>query len=313
MKTLYVIGNGFDIAHGLKTSYECFRDWLIKNGQEYFIENMEMFFSHWDRDSKKDLLWNDFERALGACDFEETYSMFAQQSMEYFGEGEEYLRDIKNTSDEHFTNPLLYEMPQLFTQWIDIKNAKIVEVCKENLLLKNITEGDLFLTFNYTDTLEQAYNIPSSNICHIHNRVSVGERPIVGHNIKFEINVPYDMTKGESELKQSLANVLNSYQKNYKSNINRNIDFFSKIDYQVEYICCYGHSLGDIDMPYFKDIKKRVAASTQWIFYVYRGEDDEQFIRNKNAVLAFIKRMRLDKKKCKAYDSYFMDHEIRLD
>ena len=312
MKTLYIIGNGFDIAHGLGTNYESFREWLLEKGHSYFVENMEMFFSHWDREGQRDQLWYDFERAIGACDFEETYDMFAQQSMEYFGEGVEYLRDIKNTSDEHFTIPLLYEMPQLFTQWIENKNAKIANIGNEKLRLKNIAEEDIFLTFNYTDTLEQAYDIPSSNICHIHNRVSAGEQPIVGHNIKFKINVPYDMTKGESELKQSLADVLNSYQKNYKSNINRNLDFFNQIDNEVENICCYGHSLGEIDLPYFKNIKKRISDSAHWIFYIYRGEDDELFMRNKNAVLTFIMRMRLDKNKCKAYDSYYMNQEIQL-
>lgn len=31
MKTLYIIGNGFDIAHGLDTSYWNFREYLLDN------------------------------------------------------------------------------------------------------------------------------------------------------------------------------------------------------------------------------------------------------------------------------------------
>lgn len=35
MKTLYIIGNGFDIAHGLNTSYWNFREFLAENYQEF--------------------------------------------------------------------------------------------------------------------------------------------------------------------------------------------------------------------------------------------------------------------------------------
>lgn len=75
---------------------------------------------------------------------------------------------------------------------------------------------------------------------------------------------------------------------------------------------CIGHSLGDIDLPYFKDIKKRVSTTAQWIFYIYKGENEGQFTKNKNAVLSFIWKMRLDVQNYKTYDSEFMNHEIQL-
>lgn len=28
MKNLFIIGNGFDIAHGFKTQYSCFKEWI---------------------------------------------------------------------------------------------------------------------------------------------------------------------------------------------------------------------------------------------------------------------------------------------
>lgn len=313
MKTLYIIGNGFDVAHNLGTSYGEFHDWLMEKGYSYFVENMELFFSSWDREAQRDQLWYDFERAIGSCDFEEIYSMFANQSREFYGEGYEYLRDIRNISDEHFSNPLIHEMPSLFIDWIKSINAKIANINPQELILQNVNNSDLFLNFNFTDTLEQAYGISSSRICHIHNRVSVGETPIVGHNTTFDISEPYDMTRAERELKQSLADVLNRYMKNYKANIANNSGFYRQIDEQVTTLCFYGHSLGDIDLPYFKDIKKRVSQNALWFFYIYQGENGKHLERNKNAVLAFIKKMRLNRQQCKAFDSKVMNQEIHLD
>ena len=34
MKNLYVIGNGFDIAHGLPSRYIDFKEWLQNNQEE---------------------------------------------------------------------------------------------------------------------------------------------------------------------------------------------------------------------------------------------------------------------------------------
>ena len=312
MKTLYIIGNGFDLAHNLHSSYGDFHTWLHENKQDYFIECMEMFFSHWDIDANADLLWYDFEKALGDCDFEEAYEIFAKQSREFYGSGTEYLRDLGNTSEDNFSNPLMYDMPMLFSLWIQLVNEKIVNIPKENLVLKNIEAEDLFLTFNYTDTLELLYGIPSVNICHIHNSVSAGEQPIVGHNITYTIKVPYEMSKGESDLKQSLADVLNSLKKDYKGNVKKNITFFNQLDDTVGTICFYGHSLGDIDLPYFREVKKRVSSNVKWIFYIYSGENDEQLRKNKTAVIDFINRMHLDKHMCKAFDSINMNQEIHL-
>ena len=44
MSTLFVIGNGFDRAHGLKTSYWDFRKYLEKYA-EYFLVQMEKMYS----------------------------------------------------------------------------------------------------------------------------------------------------------------------------------------------------------------------------------------------------------------------------
>ena len=43
MKTLYIIGNGFDIAHGIHTPYAAFRDFLEKNYPN-FLSDFEFIY-----------------------------------------------------------------------------------------------------------------------------------------------------------------------------------------------------------------------------------------------------------------------------
>lgn len=44
MNTLYIFGNGFDIAHGIKTSYSAFREFLKEN-HETFLTTFESMYN----------------------------------------------------------------------------------------------------------------------------------------------------------------------------------------------------------------------------------------------------------------------------
>ena len=58
---LYILGNGFDLAHGLKTRYSDFRDYLAKKQRNKISSLLDTLESVYDQDK----LWSDFERALG--------------------------------------------------------------------------------------------------------------------------------------------------------------------------------------------------------------------------------------------------------
>lgn len=53
---LYIIGNGFDRHHHVKSSYLDFADWLKKNNKDLYGTLSDV--------CKEDFLWKDFERAL---------------------------------------------------------------------------------------------------------------------------------------------------------------------------------------------------------------------------------------------------------
>ena len=59
--TLYVIGNGFDLAHGVPSSYSKFRDWLGRHSD--LREALETYI-------RNDALWWNLEEALADLDLD---------------------------------------------------------------------------------------------------------------------------------------------------------------------------------------------------------------------------------------------------
>ena len=83
MNSLYIIGNGFDLAHGLDTRYWSFRTFLQNNHYE-FLQHFERLYgiypldeteygyssemqNRWDDTVNKDL-WSEFERFMATPD-----------------------------------------------------------------------------------------------------------------------------------------------------------------------------------------------------------------------------------------------------
>lgn len=42
---LYIIGNGFDLKHGMSTKYSDFKRWLFDNGRIVVIQELQKAFS----------------------------------------------------------------------------------------------------------------------------------------------------------------------------------------------------------------------------------------------------------------------------
>lgn len=65
---LYIIGNGFDRAHGMPTGYGDFRRWLLQNNRFDFIHELQSAYPARIKDDY--LLWSQFEKALGEYDLD---------------------------------------------------------------------------------------------------------------------------------------------------------------------------------------------------------------------------------------------------
>lgn len=78
IKTLYIIGNGFDMHHGMPTAFSDFYHWMKIHPYFDAITKIEEIYGVMD-----DKLWSDFEKSLGEIDM---YDYAIEQTRENYPE-----------------------------------------------------------------------------------------------------------------------------------------------------------------------------------------------------------------------------------
>ncbi len=126
--TLYIIGNGFDLHHGLRTSYANFRDDYIK--KKSFVLWNDLLDIYGSAPQKDDLWWKDFENMLGKVDYESLTKL-------HNGEAIGFMK-VKNL--------MKGKLPPLFGKWIKDIDSQI-DVTKIELM-DDIDANSMFFTFN---------------------------------------------------------------------------------------------------------------------------------------------------------------------
>lgn len=283
MSALYIIGNGFDIHHGLNTSYKDFSNYLIKMNSTLYgkIEN----FLYYEVENKNSSVWNKFEYNLRNLDEDAIYEE-CDCFLKSYGDDDwrdSYHYDYQQCIDEiidGLTNELLEE----FTKWIKKKNDTISDIAP----ILHLNKDAMFITFNYTMTLENVYGICPNRILHIHNSVADDNNLILGHNYSdeervLELNKP-PVIRCKSDLDELLAErgleeddiryregkgiVQAYYNENYKNsneiikNQNETLESLKGIDR----VYVLGHSVSEVDMVYFDEVLKYVNPEATWIF-----------------------------------------------
>ena len=292
-KKLFVIGNGFDLFHGLPTTYydlrEYFRrpieyhDWLGVSPDAYYLNPivimddliMDTIFEDWDISEKRvavninksaplnklqskilkgrgipvvdrTFLWSDFEGVLGRIDFSE-----------YLKDEEYGSYSIKNAFES---------LQSVFPKWI---NSIDITNTMPNSNFKKLIDctQDLFLTFNYTKTLEKIYNIPTENICYIHGKC--GEKLIFGHS---GLNEDDFLNKNAiSGFENFAEEIFNDFTKEDKNILRRQKDFFERL-VEVEKIYVMGFSFSSCDLRYINEIC-HITPNASWHLNSYESEE----------------------------------------
>lgn len=286
----YIIGNGFDLHHKLKTSYYDFANYLKTNNKDVY-DTLEKYISY--PKSDKDL-WYKFEENLANLDAGEIIS-------ENSGTLPNYADDDFRDGDRHVFPDIMDEYYQKLTEslveefLIFIQNVEYPLISNE--LKIEIDINSLFLTFNYTNTLERLYKIDRKNILYIHNSAFYGpEQIILGHGIDpsnfqeklpeppddidpedyekwYQENDDYDYSYDTG--KENLMKYFEATFKPTKKIINNNASFFSTLS-KFKEIFIFGHSLSNIDLPYFEEIFKHSNADAEWKVSYYNGEEGKK-------------------------------------
>lgn len=274
-QTLFIIGNGFDMFHGIPSGYSDFKEY-VKNTNKKLFEALEYYF---DADS----LWSDFEGTLAHLDTEKIVDDASQFLVDYGAENwsDEYHHDYQYEVQQAI-DVVTIQLQEQFTRWI--LGLKIPY--KKEIIL---SESAQYINFNYTKTLEQVYRIPYNNILYIHNKaINMESVLILGHSRTPDVqpeaplriiddndyneNGYYEdmddvrVTEGDKILDQYFVDTY----KNTESIIKENLPFFDNLN-NIDKVFVLGHSMSEVDMKYFHEIKESVSNNAEWLVS-YRKE-----------------------------------------
>lgn len=263
-EVLYILGNGFDLYHGLNTRYSDFHDWLKEQRKpeyDYFINGMERLFP---LETNPYVLWSNYENALGLYDIMMTYDDYHKDNSARYSNyyNQEMLRNVKS-----ICGAIRPHMTSWAKNGINLNNAK-----KKIELSPN----SWYFTFNYTQVLEDIYEIKDKqHVCHIHGSVSDGSYLITGHNYEQDLEGRYDDENDSYEIAmKSLIVEFNNQGKKPKEQIEKtSTQRFLKNIANVSHVVVIGHSLDEIDKEYFKEIQKKISKDAEWHFYIYQSKD----------------------------------------
>lgn len=267
---LVIIGNGFDLHHGLNTSYSSFKAFLRPG----FVRELERFYTP--------ELWSEFEEALGnlrlSDDFIDNNYGFVEQRP-YRDEG----FDRFDGPQEHYITELQWKLGQEFKRWI--ATVKIPqEKCFDGSILH---KDDLYLCFNYTSTLEKIYRINSSKICYIHGRADMEPSEIIyGHAKKPQRYEEMSATNWEwfqsevSEEEFDRIRIRQAYREQTYKQVDAAIEkhkaFFDHVGGHASEVYVLGHSISEIDLPYFETVSHnafRSGTTLSWKVSYYRESE----------------------------------------
>ena len=254
--TLYIIGNGFDLHHGLNTSYKNFRDNVVLKAPNLWKQLIDIYGD----DVTKDMWWSDFEAKLADINYNHLLNSDNGVAM----------------GGMKVQNFLTGQLPPLFGKWIKSINLNIVP---ENEL--DIDKDALFFTFNYSLVLEKIYKVNKDNIWHIHNSIEEVDKIIVGHDSDLNtLFSNYNLNRGNKQYNSWIVDNIIPFAaegaKDVEKRIADNMENFNKYS-NIKHIISMGFSFNKIDMPYVKAI---ISSNTNkknidWtIYYHQEGEDD---------------------------------------
>lgn len=300
MSKLFVIGNGFDLAHSLPTSYNCFHNYLREtypdadeeggcipwgatdhHGEEVWDMNEVIgYLMHLIIRSAEEN-WGDFEDALGHLDFSWDLSD-PSEHLDRDGEPNYFHAAYVN---EDRVNQLVKCVPQIrhfFSEWVETIDVAGADPKPEFQDLLD-PHKDLFLNFNYTRTLEEIYGIP--DVCHIHG--TLGEDLLVGHGAGAYFDKTYLSPYIGSE--DGIELVQDALRKDTAGALKKHRAFFQKLSSGLSAVYSYGFSFGEVDEIYFEEIF-RIADTSSVMWYLLNYPADEQERRQDHARIKAILR-----------------------
>lgn len=257
---LYIIGNGFDLHHGVLSSYRSFSLWLQRKNRVLYEKLNDVCMA--------DYLWRDFEGALPYVDRNFFLGMGDLLLPQGWTEDDGYAELFMPQDYVREEAEMLWDdIVKWFRKWV-LSISWHDGYDKKKVMLDDQAR---YITFNYTPFLETQYGIPEENILYIHGRRADRKHPpIIGHDgrdtfdewyeraprpLKRHYRGKHSMLPEVEMMTESVETFYSLSEKPVERILRENQAFFDDL-YDVEYIYVLGHSLGNVDLPYFRAINQ---------------------------------------------------------
>lgn len=298
MKTLYVIGNGFDLHHQLDTWYSSFGLFIRDNHRNIYDYFLRYFgFPELDENDPASLrhpLWSSFEASLATLDIDEVL----EQHLEFAARPGNPDFRAGNWDDiavyvSEIRDDLTVRLLELFKEFI--RNVRYPPQAK----LLRLTNEAVFFSFNYTKTLEEYYGVHRDRILYIHNRADGADPLVLGHGLdptrfarqpivrppgmndeeyeewRFQMANNYDVSieRGRDEL-------IEYFRRSFKATaqlIAANDAFFQQLN-AIKTVYVLGHSLADVDKSYIEKIRDSVDRKAIWVVSYHNANEKKNRI-----------------------------------
>jgi hypothetical protein len=258
---LYIIGNGFDLHHRIPSSYREFGAYLKAHDRDTY-QVVERYFGVDD-----DEFWSEFEDRLTAFDIDTLIDDASDFLVGYFAEDwkDAYHHDYQ-FEISRAVEAISKTLRSRFAEWI--RQLPIPPPSAIAGLRLPVDSSATFLNFNYTPSLQKLYGVPNANILHIHGAAGDPDAQLIlGHGWKPEIDPdPYRFADDPEEADVRLVEgqrIIDDYFKDtFKPTariIADNGTFFAGLS-QVDSIFVMGHSVSEVDHPYFFEVIRNIDA-----------------------------------------------------
>lgn len=262
---LYIIGNGFDLWHGIPSGYWHFKEYVRQHDRDVF-EAVEDYLPAGDD-------WSSLESALADIDVENIIDELSQFMPSY---GDDDWSDSGHHNFqyevEQVVELLSTRLTVLFGEWI--RTLPVPKPNTAKVLLKRLDANAAFLTFNYTSTLQELYAVPGEHVLHIHGEAKMqNDELILGHAWnpiqRKSLNDRDDIEELDTRLMEAHSILDGYFSQTFKPSerlILQHQAFFNQLD-AIDTVYVLGHSLSDVDLPYLQALLSvpKVAAAHWYV------------------------------------------------
>lgn len=264
MTTLYIVGNGFDLHHGMATAYSHFGAFLKRDHRE-LRELLDEYFATDD----EDWFWGHFEERLADFDADTLVENSEQFIVSYGADdwSDAYHHDYAYEL-ERVVGALSQGLLAALAQWI--RQIVIPAPATLTASMARIDRSARFINFNYTNTLQQLYGVPDTHVWHIHGSAAGADPLILGHGWRPKPpethSARLDPEREDTRVIEGAAIIDRYFERSFKPTqriiADNDARFASLSDFDD--VRVLGHSLSDVDLPYIAKVATGVRPDAAW-------------------------------------------------